>query len=161
MVQLETPVESPQPDFDTEWEQGELMEAVEKWEESKAEAAKSRAKERSARHNLIKASPQFSEFGDKTGYEELPDGRLLTASNSYNYKLKSPESDFWKWYEDLPVEYKGIVKLSHRFMKSEIKKLPDDLREKFDRYVIRSQAATQVGFMPDKLRDQKQAQAQA
>lgn len=162
MVQLETPVESPHttPD-ETGFPQGELMDAVDKWEEMKAESAKAKARERSARHKLIEASPNFTEYGDKTGYEELPDGRLLTVSNSYNYKMQQPEIKFWNWHEKLPKEYKGIIKMSHRFMKSEIKKLPPDLREEFDELVVRSQAATQVGFMPDKLRDRKQAQAEA
>lgn len=124
---------------------------VKEWEEAKEEAARARAKERGLRSKLIDRSPKFTRMGDKTGYEELPDGRLMCARNSYNYKI-SNEHEFWEFYESLPEPHKNIIRFKHEFVKSNIKALPAELRDRFDELVIRSQASTQLSFMPAEIR---------
>ena len=135
----------------------EFLQLVKEWEEAKEEAARARAKERALRDKLIDKSPRFTKKGDKTGYEELPDGRLMCARNSYNYKVAN-EHEFMVFYDSLPQEYKGIIRYKAEFVKSKIKELPTHLRERFDELVIRTQASTQISFMPAEMRKRMSSQ---
>lgn len=121
---------------------------LETWEEAKAAAAEARAKERALRNKVIDCSPKLKRPGHQTTYENLPDGRVLCATKSYNYKIKAPEHEFYKFIDTLDREHRRVLKITYSIDKAVLRDLPDSIREQVESYLIKSQGLTQLGYLP-------------